>query len=167
MKKWIVVHTQPAKEELAVQHLLQQSFEVYLPRIRKIRRHARKEEAILAPLFPRYLFVGIETDVQPWRSINSTRGVSYVLVNKELPAFIADDILQKMKQQEDQDGVVSLNTLSLFKPGEKVFIREGVFAGHQGTVNQIKDQDRVQILLTFLGRETAIDLASYSLENIL
>ena len=57
MRRWYVVHTQPQGESRAKANLERQGYEVYLPRCRKWRRHARRAEIVAAPLFPRYLFV--------------------------------------------------------------------------------------------------------------
>ena len=88
MINWFVAHTHPLKEIIAQQHLLEQGFEVYLPRFKKIRRHARKVEEVLVPLFPRYIFIGMNMEVARWRSVNGTRGVSYLLTNYDRPAVV-------------------------------------------------------------------------------
>ena len=62
MITWCVAHTQPFKEVVAKQHLLGQGYKVYLPQFKKIRRHARKVEEVLSPLFPRYIFVGMDSN---------------------------------------------------------------------------------------------------------
>src|SRR3546814_9952853 len=76
MTTWFAVYTQPHKELLAAQHLRNQDFEVYLPQYQKLSRRAGKAPGVIAaPLFPRYLFAGIDTETQRWRSVNGTRGV--------------------------------------------------------------------------------------------
>src|SRR5207248_8970534 len=74
--RWFVAHTHPHAEGKATAHLNRQGFDIYLPRYLKRRRHARQVETVVAPLFPRYLFVAIDLNVQRWRSIYSTVGVS-------------------------------------------------------------------------------------------
>ena len=78
--RWYVAHTQPHAENKAAVHLGRQGFVTYLPRYLKRRRHARRVDVVSAPLFPRYLFVQIDTAVQRWRSIYSTFGVSQLVV---------------------------------------------------------------------------------------
>src|SRR5262249_2851497 len=79
--RWFVAHTHPHAEGKATAHLNRQGFEIYFPRYLKRRRHARRIESITAPLFPRYLFVAIDVNVQRWRSIYSTVGVSRLVCN--------------------------------------------------------------------------------------
>ncbi|MBL8676854.1 MAG: transcriptional activator RfaH, partial [Alphaproteobacteria bacterium] len=107
MKSWFVAHTHPMKEQIAEKHLREQGFDVYLPRFKKMRRHARKVEEVLIPLFPRYLFVAMEMEAIHWRCINSTRGVSYLLQNGGLPAEVPKQIVETLKEKETVDGLVS------------------------------------------------------------
>ena len=59
-KRWYVVHTQPNGEGRANLNLRRQGFATYLPRYARRRRHARRQETVQRPLFPRYLFVGLD-----------------------------------------------------------------------------------------------------------
>lgn len=164
MQQWFVVHTQPSKEALAEQQLREQGFEVYLPRYKRTRRHARKVDTILSPLFPRYLFVGLDIEVDRWRSINGTRGVSYVLTFNESPASVPADTIRALKAQESEEGIVSLGALAMFVKGAKVRILEGSFTGYTAIFESMDDKQRVQLLLKFLGRETTIFVPSYAVE---
>ena len=78
---WFVVQTQVNAEAKAARNLLQQGFEIYLPRYLKRRSHARKVDKVAAPLFPRYLFVQVDMATQRWRSIQSTFGVASLVFN--------------------------------------------------------------------------------------
>lgn len=161
MKSWFVAHTHPMKEQIAEQHLREQGFDVYLPRFKKMRRHARKVEEVLAPLFPRYLFVAMEVEVAHWRCVNSTRGVSYLLQNDGLPAEIPKKIVETLKEKETVDGFISINSLAAFIKGDKVRVLKGVFKDHLAIFETMDAKQRTQLLLTFLGRETKVSLPAY------
>lgn len=165
MITWCVAHTQPSKELLAKQHLQEQGYEVYLPQFKKTRRHARKVEEVLAPLFPRYIFVGMDLSTARWRSINGTRGVSHLLMGDELnPAKISPQIIEDLKAQELGCGVVPILSLETFIKGDKVRVLEGVFKDHEATFETLDDKSRVKLLLNFLGRQTEITLPPYAVE---
>jgi transcriptional antiterminator RfaH len=89
---WHVVQTHSRAEEKAAVQLLRQGYDIYLPRYLKRRRHARRCKSIPAPLFPRYLFVSFDRQVQRWRSIQSTIGVSQLVCNGEAPASVPEEI---------------------------------------------------------------------------
>ncbi len=158
MISWCVVQTQPNKEYVAKTNLLQQGFEVYLPQIKKIRKHARKVEEVLAPLFPRYLFVGLDLARDAWRSLNGTRGVSCVLITeKNTPAIVRCTVVDSLRAQEES-GVLPVDGVLALMSGDEIRILDGAFEGYTGIVQNWTDQQRVQILLTFLGRETQVSL---------
>ncbi len=161
MSNWFVVYTQPLKECVAEHHLLDQNFDVYVPRFKKLRRHARKVDEVLAPLFPRYIFV-CESDNGVWRNVNGTRGVVYVLTGSDNhPCFLSDRLIQQLKAQENDEGLVPLDILLQFIKGERLEILEGAFEGQTARFNGLDDKLRVQVLLNFLGREMKLALPSY------
>ncbi|MBP9764325.1 MAG: transcriptional activator RfaH [Gammaproteobacteria bacterium] len=164
MISWYVAHTQPLKEQKAELHLLEQGFEVYLPRFKKMRRHARKVDEVIVPLFPRYLFVGMNLEAALWRSVNGTPGVSYLLMNQERPALISSSIIDDLKAQESAEGLVSVGSLFVFAKGDKVRILEGTFKDHTAIFEKLDDKQRVHLLLSFMGRETKFSLPIYAVE---
>ena len=164
MINWFVAHTHPLKELIAQQHLLEQGFEVYLPRFKKIRKHARKVEEVLLPLFPRYIFVGMDMEVARWRSVNGTRGISYLLTNNEYPTAMPSYIIQNLKSQETSDSIVPVSSLLTFTKGDKVRILDGMFKDQIATVEMFDANQRVNLLLSFMGRETRFALPEKPLE---
>lgn len=166
MITWCVAQTQPLKELVAKQHLLAQGFEVYLPRFKKIRRHARKIEEVLMPLFPRYIFVGIDLESTRWRSVNGTRGVAHLLMrNDSSPARLPLRVIEELQSQEVGEGIVPASSLVAFIKGAAVRILEGAFKDHLATFESIDDKSRVQLLLSFLGREMKISLPPHAIEE--
>lgn len=155
-QRWYVVQSQPNAEHKAMAHLGRQGFATYLPRYLKRRRRARRVEIVPAPLFPRYLFVGIDLGVQRWRSVFSTIGVSRLVCNGELPAAIPDHVIDSLKLREDAGGYVRLDYRPTFRTGDKIRILEGAFADCLGLYEGMRDSDRVAILLDLLGRKVRV-----------
>ena len=165
MKNWFVVYTQPRMEPLAETHLQRQGFEVYLPCYQKRRRHARKVDFVQAPLFPRYIFTAFDADFDNWGVINSTRGVVHLLRINAKPAIVPTHTIEALQGQRDENGLVSVESLSLFKKGQSVRITEGSFTGYTATFEGMDDKQRVQVLLEFLGRPTVVALPGYAVET--
>lgn len=165
MITWCVAHTHPLKEQVAKQNLLEQEFDVYLPRFKKIRRHARKVEEVLTPLFPRYIFVGMNMESAYWRSVTGTRGVSYLLMGNDYqPAIVPLHVIRHLKSQEISEGIVPISSLASFTKGDKLRVLEGAFKDQIAVFEALDDKSRVQLLLNILGREMKIFLPSYSVE---
>ena len=157
-QKWFVVQTQVNAEAKAARNLLQQGFDIHLPRYLKRRSHARKIERIAAPLFPRYMFVRIDIAAQRWRSIQSTFGVSHLLFNGDEPAAVRNEIVERLKEREGSDGLIQLDRRDAFAVGDKVRVLAGAFTDSLGLFEGLADRDRVAILLDFLGRKVRVSI---------
>lgn len=155
---WYVVQTHPHAEAKAAGHLERQGYSIYLPRYLKRRRHARRIEIVLAPLFPSYLFVMIDMLTQRWRSIQSTIGVSRLVCSGEDPAVLPAAIIGELQSRHDDAGFVRLDLPPKFTPGDKIRIIEGAFAACFGLYEGVADRNRVAILLDLLGRKVRVVL---------
>jgi transcriptional antiterminator RfaH len=154
-QQWFVVQTRPNSERRAVAHLNRQGFEVYFPVYLKRRSHAGKIDMVEAPLFPRYLFISIDLDSQPWRSIRSTFGVVQLVCHGDRPAPLAGEIIADLRSREDERGLVRFGSTA-FRPGERVRVAGGAFADHVGRFDSMGDGERVAVLLDLLGRKVRV-----------
>ncbi len=165
--KWFVVHCYPNKESIAELNLQNQGFDTYIPRYKKLRRHARRIDTVFAPLFPRYFFVNLDPDLSNWLSINYTPGVSYLLKNSHgLPANVPDYIVEELHKNHDEKGLVNLSVLELFKPGEQVRIIDGAFVNHVAIYEQMTDDQRVQLLINLIQQPVKISIPLYAVEKV-
>ncbi len=155
---WYVVQTQINAEAKAARNLLRQGFQIYLPKYLKRRSHARKIEKVAAPLFPRYMFVQIDMATQRWRAIQSTFGVSHLVLQGPDPARVATQVINSLKAREDEVGYVTLDKRPKFALGEKVRVLAGVFADNFGLFDGMADRERIAILLDLLGRKVRVSI---------
>lgn len=151
--RWFVVQTHARGEEKAAFNLRRQGFEAYAPKILKRRSHARKVEMVNAPLFPRYLFVKINTATARWQAIRSTFGVSSLVCFGDAPASVPKDFIETLMNSEDEKGCISLRRRSEFKKGQGVEIINGPMAEMVAVFEHMDDKDRVVVLLDMLGRQ--------------
>ena len=156
MMRWYVAHTQPLGEVRANWHLNNQGFLVYLPRYLKQRRHARRIDWVPVPLFPRYLFIGMDIAATQWRAIRSTIGVASLICHGDQPTPVPLGIVEAIRASENEKGVLTLPTAPLFDKGERVHIIAGALQGLSGLFEGITDQERVTILLDLLGRQVRV-----------
>ena len=154
--RWYVVQTRPRAEGKAVANLARQGFATYLPRYLKKRRHARRVETVLVPLFPRYLFVAVDMATQRWRSISSTFGVTQLVCNGDDPAPIADDIIDDFAAvKTNMEWFVFPRGLAL-RPATGFVSLDGAFADCIGLFEGMKETERVSVLLDLLGRKVRV-----------
>jgi transcriptional antiterminator RfaH len=159
MMRWYAVHTQPKGEGKALDNLARQGFEAYLPLYSKKRRHARRTDYVPAPLFPRYLFVNMDTEASRWRSIRSTYGVVHLVCHGDSPIALPDGVVETLKARTDEKGFVQMDLPLPFKPGEKVEVLDGPLKNLTGIFQSLSDDQRVIVLLEMLGRPVTVRLA--------
>jgi transcriptional antiterminator RfaH len=148
---WYVVYTQQGKEILAAQQLRNQGFDVYLPQYQKLRRHAGRTDIVATALFPRYLFAGLDTDRQRWRSVNGTRGVVGLVMFGDKPIPVPQDVVEEIRSREDETGYVRLNGPA-FQRGQTLRIVEGPMTDAQAIFEEQVDGSRAILLVSLLGR---------------
>ena len=123
MKKWYVVTTKAREETKALFNLRRQGFNAYLPQHKKTRRHARRTDIVLAPLFPKYLFVEFDLDMENWSCINSTLGVSKLIKFGTTPTPLPTELIDEIQAREDSKGMVTLNRDLDIKQKKKTIIK--------------------------------------------
>jgi len=163
-RRWYVAQSHVHAESKAAMHLGRQGFEVYLPRYRKQRRHARRTDVVATPLFPRYLFVSIDLGAQRWHSIQSTIGITRLVGNGDEPGMVSPAIIEGLRGREDADGFVLLEQRPRFSPGDRVRISDGAFCDCLGLYEGISGHHRSAILLDLLGRKVRVVLDSQAIE---
>lgn len=157
MSRWYVVQTRVRAEERAASHLSNQGFDVFLPRYRKQRRHARRVETVLRPLFPSYLFVKLDLDYQQWRAINGTIGVISLIASGLTPLPLPPGMVDRLIENSDNSGVITLTPPSLIK-GQRVTIVTGAFADYTALFEEMVDEKRVVLLLDLLGQKVRLQM---------
>lgn len=155
-RRWYVVHTQPNGEARADLNLRRQGFATYLPRYARRRSHARRQELVKRPLFPRYIFVGLDLARDRWRAIHSTFGVNRLVLAGEEPLPVPESVIDEIRAREDGEGLVALGLPAGVGPGSRVRLVDGIFADAKGVLERIADDRRVAILLELLGREVRV-----------
>jgi transcriptional antiterminator RfaH len=160
---WFVVQTQPHCEAKAKLHLINQGFEAYLPVYRRRIRHAGRASIVLRPLFPGYLFVRFDLEVSRWRSVNGTLGVRQILSDGEQPRFLDDKIVHQIMAREDNSGIIDL-AAATFVCGQAVRVTEGPMANIEGLFQEVRDENRVILLVSLLGRKVRLQVPTQAVE---
>ena len=158
MKHWYVVYTRTGMERMAMGHLENQGYTVYLPQRLKERRHARRIDTIKTPLFPRYLFVELDLSTDRWHAINGTYGVTYLITMGDRPSAVPPAIVETIRARENAEGLVEITEPCPYETGDVIEITQGALADQTGIFKCGDDRQRVTLLLSLLGREMEVNL---------
>ena len=140
-KPWRVVHVSGNREKQVVKHLEARYVEHYLPLYRDRRRWADRTVTAERPLFSGYVFARPE----PQQRINvlSIPGILRVMGSEERDLVSHDEI---EKIQKGLSGGLLLRPHSAITVGKHVRVLNGVFAGAEGMVRDLRHQHCCAIL---------------------
>ena len=144
--KWYVIHTRPRQEERALENLLRQGFQAWLPmlEVEKVRRG--KITKLIEPLFSRYLFIHLDQIHSNWSPIRSTLGVSKLVSFGNQPAAVPDELIQMLQQEPQRSGQKVLN------PGDTVEFTKGPLKGLRGIYEQDDGELRAMVMIELINQ---------------
>ena len=161
---WYVVHTKPRQESRALLNLERQGYDCFLPTITKKKVGQTALELVTEPLFSRYLFISLDTDLhsKSWSPIRSTLGVSKLVTFGSEPAKVHGHLIRQLKNLE-----LDLNSKpqSPFQTGDRVTIRDGAFAGIEAIYQMDDGEARAMVLIELLHRPTRMAIPIASLQR--
>lgn len=164
--KWYVVHTKPRQEFRAQENLKNQGYEVFLPTCLEEKIIKRKSQYLVVPLFARYLFVQLNHQNDNFSIIRSTRGVIQLLrfgVGSE-PVTVTPRIIDDLRQRVNEQ----MPLRSLFKKGDTIQIKEGVFQGVKGQYQKMLTSNsgdvRALLLIEILGKQQRLTVELHQIE---
>lgn len=153
--RWIAVATHTHKEAVAVENLHRQGFEVYLPRIRKTVRHARRSHEVLRPFFPGYAFASIDPEGgQRWQAIYSTFGVRTIVGSAGRPSALDAAFIASLKAREIDGAIVK--PVAQYRIGQEVQLTAGAFDGLVASIVAMDEKQRLVVLLDLLNQSVRV-----------
>ena len=162
MKHWYLIQFKPNSYRLAERNLHRQGFKTFLPMQKITRRKASRFVSDLKPLFPGYMFVRVNSDLAPWRTINSTIGVSKLVSFEGKPKPLPLQLISGLMLRCDASGTL-LPPKSL-NEGDSVEMLTGPLANFIATVDTIDPEQRIWVLLDFMGQKTRMQVTADQLQ---
>ncbi len=141
MLSWHCCMTKSQQEARAAVELTNQDFRVFLPVLSS------------KPMFPRYIFVQFDRNIDPWGKIKSTRGCIDLLKDGFLPAIVPTKAIEAIMAYREPREMPAGETQ--FAPGQTVRITDGVLAGLEGLF-QADVKGRTACLLEICGRRVQV-----------
>ena len=162
MNHWYLIQFKPNSHRSAERNLHRQGFETFLPMQKVTRRKVSRFVSDLKPLFPGYMFVSVNSGLAPWRTINSTIGVSKLVSFEGKPKPLPLQLISGLMLRCDASGTL-LSPKSL-NEGDSVEMLTGPFANFIATVDRIDPEQRIWVLMDFMGQQTRIQVSANQLQ---
>jgi transcriptional antiterminator RfaH len=160
---WYLVYAKPRQEEVARFNLQQQGFETYLPLYKKFKKTEQGPVSVFEPMFPRYLFFRPTSGGQSLSTVRSTRGVTTLVRFGFEPAVVADALIERIRQLEQERNAATLQQTSDVRAGQKVRLKHTALGDVEGLVQSVSSK-RVAVLLEILGRPAVVQVEYFQVE---
>jgi transcriptional antiterminator RfaH len=160
---WYLVYSKPCQERVAYENLGRQGYELYLPMLQSRRRRSGRYVEVVEPMFPRYLFIHLDTESDNWAPIRSTLGVTSIVRFGQWPARVPDDLVSTLRRHEDASGLQAIPAPH-FRAGDRVRIIDGPMAGYEAIFLASSSRERVTVLLEIAGRSAKVNLSAHQLD---
>ena len=153
---WYVVQTKPNAEAMAFRNLENQDFSSFLPLQKLTLRKGTTFKTLLRPLFPGYMFIAQDPTAGQWRKINNTRGVARLVRLAAEPTPVPPTIMEQLFARCDATGVFQQSATLV--AGDAAKITQGPFAGAIAKIIEIDPNQRVHLLLDFMGQTSTVTI---------
>jgi transcriptional antiterminator RfaH len=146
---WYVIRTTPSGEYLSAAQLERDGYEVFLPRFRAPVPRPSHDDA---PLFPGYLFIRVNFEVDGWPNFRPAHRVSgWVRTGNEVPVVpdqVMDVLMSDLCSLEGEQSF-----WRRYFPGEQVNIVSKSLNGSAVVLEESRSpESRVKVMLEFMGR---------------
>jgi transcriptional antiterminator RfaH len=166
-RHWYCVRTQTKREHIAANHLRDlDAVEVFCPRLRYRKATRRGKIWWVEPLFPGYVLAKFSLDDME-RAVTFCQGVrGLVRFGTEIPP-VPESFVENLRHEirsrpEGEEELLSV--APVIQIGDEVEIAHGPLQGMRGTIVSVAPaNERVKILLDFLGQPHAIDVDLFSI----
>jgi transcriptional antiterminator RfaH len=161
---WHVLQLKPNGLKIAEVNLARQGYATLMP-MREMSQHSsHRLHSTKRPLFPGYLFFGLDVGQINWRAVANTRGVARVVTGiAGEPARLPDGIAQSLALATNDDGM--LKNMTDYQAGDSVGVINGPFSGWLAKVIASDEAGRLQLLVDVMGREAQVIIAGEHVEK--
>jgi transcriptional antiterminator RfaH len=158
--EWFCLRAQIKREHIAASMLGRtEGVEVFCPRISQVKKTRTGKKRFVDALFPGYLFACFHYDLS-YRLVIHTQGITGI-VQQGVRTAIPDRIIEQLKETFPEP-ITEAPDPSI-EPGAEIEVITGSLSGLKGKViAALPANNRIQILLEFLGREITVSVTTDS-----
>ena len=161
LRSWYVAKSKAGKERILAAELGRWDVETFYPYLRKVKAGSAR----LEPLFPTYLFCRFDPSLSTWQSIRWATGLAYFLQMEDELATVPESMVGYLREKTlrwNQAG-----TEARFKPGDRVRIVDGPFAGFEAIFKAyLPARQRCHVLIEAIKAFSTIDVPERDLDSV-
>jgi transcriptional antiterminator RfaH len=159
-RQWFAIYTKARQEKSLARELLRFHVPFYLPLVKKTAASRGRRRTSQVPLFGGYLFL-FGAEEERVRCLATNR-ISRVLTVEQPEQLLFD--LRQFRRLIAANAPLTIE--SRLAPGRSVRVRQGAFAGLEGTVLKRRGETRLLVAINFLQKGASIEIDDFLLEPL-
>ena len=156
---WYLLVTKPRQEIRALENLVKQNYNCFLPMISVEKSRAGRVTIVTEPLFSRYIFINLNSIDDNWSPIRSTLGVTGMVKFGDTFPSLPNEVVEEIKS------FANTQEKKLFTTGEEIIIKSGPFKGHSVQFDSMDSESRAMVLLEMCHKIHRISISLKELTN--
>lgn len=161
---WFAVETRPRHEKKVSMRLREKGIEVFMPLFSENHRWSDRRRIVEMPVFPRYVFVRIESTIEARVPVLRTSGVMGLVGNRGLGAAIPEEQIDNVRNIAAQK--IPLSPHPFLIVGERLRIRGGSLDGVEGILAAINGDLSLVVSVDLIQSSVAIRIEGYGVERV-
>jgi transcriptional antiterminator RfaH len=157
-RHWMALYTKARQEKSLARELLKYRIPFYLPLVKRTSASRGRRRSSLTPLFGGYLFL-LGSEEERVRALTTNR-ISRILSVEDSDQLVFD--LRQLRQLIMAGAPLTVE--SRLGPGQRVRVRQGPFAGLEGTVLKRRGQTRLLVSINFLQQGASVEIDDFMLD---
>ena len=159
-RQWMAVYTKARQEKALARDLLHSEIPFYLPVVKRTSLYRGRQRARYLPLFSGYLFL-YGSEAERIGSLTTNH------ISRVLPVPDAEELVRELRNLRQLiEAKAPLTVESRLAPGRRVRVRQGPFAGIEGTVLVRRGETRLLVSINFLQQGASVEIDDFQLEPI-
>ncbi len=163
IKKWYAIYTRSKAEKRVFESLSRNGFQAFLPTIKRLRQWSDRKKMVEEPLFRSYVFIHIE-EKNLYNALNVFGALKFVAFERKavaIPERQIEAIKHYLEDPEDEnDAGVE------FSKGQLVRVKSGAMEGLIGTLINIKNKHRLEVMIDAIGQVIRLNIARSRVEPL-
>jgi transcriptional antiterminator RfaH len=159
-RRWLALYTKARQEKSLARELLKYAIPFYLPLVKKTTLSRGRRRTSLMPLFGGYVFL-FASEEERVRTLTTNR-ISRILAVEDPDQLVFD--LRQLRQLIASNAPLTVE--SRLQPGQQVRVRQGAFAGLEGTVMKRRGQTRLLVSINFLQQGASVEIDDFMLDPL-
>jgi len=159
-RRWLALYTKARQEKSLARELLKFRIPFYLPLVRKTSVSRGRRRTSLVPLFAGYIFL-YGAEEERLRALATNR-ISRILTVEDPDQLVFD--LRQLRQLIVANAPLTVE--SRLGPGQQVRVRQGAFAGLEGTVLKRRGETRLLVSINFLQQGASVEIDDFLLDPL-